>query len=198
MPTTSACGTIFAVSLVLIITGAPATGKTTIGRRLASDLDLPYIGKDDIKEILFDTIGWKDRAWSRHLAGASYGLMYYVVEQQLAAGLSIAVESNFDRERSTPEFLALQSRHEYRAVQVLCYADGQALMERFVARDHAGLRHPGHIDRDAYQDVEAVLAQGKIEPLALEGPIIEVDTTELDAVRYDVILRKVLDAFRSG
>jgi predicted kinase len=183
---------------VLIITGAPATGKTTIGRRLAADLGLPLIGKDDIKEILFDTIGWKDRAWSRHLAVACYRLMYYVIEQQLAAGESIAVESNFDRERSTPAFVSLQSRYPFRAVQVLCHADGAVLMERFVARDRSGARHPGHIDRDAYHDVEAVLARGRIEPLALDGPIIEVDTTDPQAVDYDALLRQVRDAFRAG
>src|SRR5436305_1756858 len=117
-------------SVVLIITGAPASGKTTIGRHLAADLGFPFINKDDIKEILFDTIGWKDRAWSRHLATACYGLLFYFVRQQLAIGGSIAVESNFDRERSTPEFKAVHACYPFHAVQVLCYAEGATLMQR--------------------------------------------------------------------
>jgi 2-phosphoglycerate kinase len=51
--------------LLVIITGPPAAGKTTLGRQLAGALSLPFIHKDGIKEILFDVLGWRDRAWSR-------------------------------------------------------------------------------------------------------------------------------------
>jgi predicted kinase len=186
------------VTVVLIVTGAPATGKTTLGRRLARDLALPFITKDDIKEILFDTIGWKDRAWSRHLAGACYALLYHVVKQEIAVGRSVAVESNFDRARSTPEFRGLQRLHPFRPVQVLCHAQGSVLIERFKARDDSGVRHPGHIDKEAMRDVEGVLSRGRIEPLDLEGPVIEVDTTDYDAVDYSDVFSRVRDAVRSG
>lgn len=46
---------------LIIITGLPGTGKTTLGRKLAEEFRLPFISKDDIKEFLFDNLGWKDR-----------------------------------------------------------------------------------------------------------------------------------------
>jgi predicted kinase len=49
-------------NLLIVITGLPGTGKTTLGRKLAEELALPFISKDDIKELLFDGLGWEDRA----------------------------------------------------------------------------------------------------------------------------------------
>jgi adenylylsulfate kinase-like enzyme len=41
---------------VIIITGLPGTGKTTLGKHLTQRYHLPCLHKDGIKEILFDTI----------------------------------------------------------------------------------------------------------------------------------------------
>lgn len=43
--------------VVIIVAGPPATGKTTLSRWLASELMLPLLNRDSIKEILFDTLG---------------------------------------------------------------------------------------------------------------------------------------------
>ncbi|MFZ4462043.1 MAG: AAA family ATPase [Patescibacteria group bacterium] len=43
-------------SLLIIITGLPCTGKTTLGRKLAEELRLPFVSKDDFKELLFDDL----------------------------------------------------------------------------------------------------------------------------------------------
>ncbi len=50
---------------LIIILGPPGTGKTTLGKRIAKDLNLPFVHKDGIKELLFDKLGWSDRVWSR-------------------------------------------------------------------------------------------------------------------------------------
>ena len=43
--------------MLLVVTGLPCTGKTTLGKYLASQLKLPFIHKDGIKETLFDLLG---------------------------------------------------------------------------------------------------------------------------------------------
>lgn len=39
------------------------------------------MNKDGLKEILFDTLEWRDREWSRRLGAASM-LLFYCVERQ--------------------------------------------------------------------------------------------------------------------
>jgi predicted kinase len=47
------------VTLVLV-TGPPASGKTSLAQPLARHLGRPLLGKDTIKEALFDSLGTGD------------------------------------------------------------------------------------------------------------------------------------------
>ncbi|MBN9392700.1 MAG: ATP-binding protein [Chloroflexi bacterium] len=167
------------IPLLVIVSGPPASGKTTLARQLAHELNLPLITKDDIKESLFDSLGWQDRAWSKKLGAATYHLLYYFLEAALAGGVSLIVESNFGP-MSTSELKRLQEIYPFRPFQVMCRADGKTLVERYKAR--AGQRHPGHVDFDALADIEPVLRQGRLEPLGLDGEIIELDTTDFSKI----------------
>jgi predicted kinase len=66
------------IPLLVIVSGPPCSGKTTLARWLAKELALPLIAKDNIKELLFDHLGWSDRAWSKKLGRATYPLIYYL------------------------------------------------------------------------------------------------------------------------
>src|ERR671929_100801 len=96
--------------LLLIVSGPPAAGKTTLGRRIARDLQLPFIAKDDIKETLFERLGWGDLALSRQFGRASYDLLYLFAEAQLMAGRSLALESNFSPEHANTQLLRMKAR----------------------------------------------------------------------------------------
>lgn len=44
--------------VLILITGAPCTGKTTIAQHLAGKFQLPVVHKDDIKERLFNRLDY--------------------------------------------------------------------------------------------------------------------------------------------
>jgi predicted kinase len=179
---------------LVIVTGPPASGKTTLGRALAERLRMPFLYKDGIKETLFDTLGWSDREWSRKLGAATYALLFHLVEMELAAGRSLVVESNFDADRDGPRFLELRDRYGFRSVQVYCVADGAVLLERFRSRAETSARHPGHVEVANIAEFEQALLRGRLDPLPLDGLIIAVDTTSFAQVDVEAITRKVLAA----
>jgi predicted kinase len=179
---------------LVIVTGPPASGKTTLGRTLATRLNMPFLYKDGIKEALFDTLGWSDREWSRKLGVATYALLFHLLEMELAAGRSLVVESNFDAERDGPRFLALRDRYGFRPVQICCVADGVVLLERFRSRAEANERHPGHVETPNIAEFEPALLRGRLDPLPLDSSLIEVDTTDFAKVDIEAIMHKVLQS----
>ncbi len=163
--------------LLIIVNGPPASGKTTLARQLARELGLPLLYKDGIKEALFDSLGWRDRAWSRQMGLATYRLLYYFLEAQLAAGQSLVVESYFHPEAAL-NFRQLQAKYPFRPFQVLCRTEGSLLLERFTSRAADPDRHPGHVDLDTVDELKPVLLRGRLDPLDIGGETLELDTTD--------------------
>src|SRR5438874_2605694 len=126
----------------IIITGSPCTGKTNLGQRIAQDLQLPFLSKDRIKETLFNTLGYSDRAWSRQLGAATMELLYMLVKTELAANRSFLVESNFHSASATARFLELKQKYSFETCQVLCHTETATLLERVKRRAESGERHP--------------------------------------------------------
>ena len=177
--------------LLLIITGPPCSGKTTIGQRLVHDLRLPYFYKDGIKEILFDTLGWKDRDWSRQLGRACIALLFYIAEAQLSAGYSLALESNFEASLAASAFLALQKRHPHTALVVQCTASRSILFERYKQRSVSGERHPGHVDHTLYAEFDSQSFDPPRYRLEIGAPIFEIDTSDFLKLDYNKLLQSI-------
>ena len=146
-----------------IILGVPASGKTTLARRLAADLSLACLCKDDIKEALFDSLGTGDRGWSRTLSEASFAVLGRLAGAQLALGRSVIVEGNW-RAAHAPVLRAALDAAAARAVQVWCCAEPAEIVRRFTQRK----RHAGHLDPSVPQsEIESAAA---LPPAFLDLP----------------------------
>ena len=192
----------------VLVTGIPASGKSTLAAYLSKELRLPMMSKDKIKELLFDTVGFRSREEKVALGMGSMEIMYYFAEQMMRLGSPFLLENNFEAV-SMPGIEELFRRYRYRAVTVLLTGEVQVLYQRFLERQKDPGRHRGHVvstcypERPGGKELEPQLSLeqycGGIKARGMEdfslGERILVDTTDFSAVDYAGIagkLRKML------
>jgi predicted kinase len=161
---------------LILITGMPGTGKSTLAGSLARHLGVPLICKDTIKEPLLDVIGATNRAESRRLSDASFAVMFALARDCLRAGTDLILEGNFRVGEHEPALSALindanatgtgDSAISVRITQILCRAPDRVRIARLKARSADPSRHPGHRDADLAVDVTA----GYAEDVTLPDP----------------------------
>lgn len=186
-------GAIKQPTLILII-GVPATGKTRLARQIATRFNIPLLVKDDIKEMIFDGLGWSNREWSIKVGRTTFTLLDYMIEQQLKAGYSIIIESPYNPKFENEKLRHWQQLYKFKAVQVLCYADGEVVLDRFIKRGNSDERHSGHLDVKHIDEFREILLKGKADILDLDGEIIEVDTTDFSQVDNESIYARIQSA----
>lgn len=161
--------------LLVIVSGAPGSGKTTLARQLGETLMLPVITKDGFKEVLYDTLGAGDAAWSARLGEASFTLLFTTAERLLAAGTGVMIEANFYPGVSEERLAVLAKAARGRMIH--CEGDPEMIIRRYRERAERGERHPGHRDAEAVSRLRASLAEGRFDPPLLNLPLLRVDTT---------------------
>lgn len=181
--------------LLVIFTGLPGTGKTSISQAVSRELSLPIVAKDAIKEIMYDQIGIGDKAWSGKLAMATFGIMRLMAEEQLRAGNSLIMESNYRPSLENEYFQQLAGRFDFRCVQVVCRTEPSTLARRVHERSIT-VRHPGHNDVASEAEHEQGIYKrhelGDDQPLDIKGSeIILVDTTDFTKVDTAAITERI-------
>jgi predicted kinase len=176
--------------LVIVISGLPCTGKTTLGKRIARAFSLPYFSKDAFKEALFDELGWSDRAWSKKLGLASYKLLFSILEAQLVVGQSCIVEANFYPEFHDQILNDFKRRYDTEFFQIHCHTQPDILLERFRTRWESGTRHPGHADNVTLPEMEQLVYQKPFR-LELAGITWDLDTSKLEKLETASLLAAI-------
>lgn len=159
---------------LVVISGLPGSGKTTLGRRLAPLINLPLIDKDDILDRLFESKGVGNVAWRRTLSRESD-----VILQHEATRSNGAILASFWRlagmpsDSGTPTGWLDDPSHS--VVNVHCACELEVAASRFLQRR----RHPGHLD-DEWSPAEVIVNLRKLAslPPLNVGPRIDVDTSQ--------------------
>jgi predicted kinase len=132
---------------IIVISGPPCSGKSTLAARLAGHTGWPIVCKDAWKEVLFELLGTGDDAWSRQLSQAAFRIQLAVARSRVDARTSLILEGNFNSAEHAAPIADLAGRGG-RLLQVACRASGEELARRQLQRAQDGTRHPGHLDRE--------------------------------------------------
>jgi predicted kinase len=133
---------------LLLLTGAPASGKSTLAARLAQRYGACVCSKDEIKELLFDTLGAQDRRGSSALSDASFAMLFAFAARLLCAERLLLLEGNFRPGEHESALAAALPDGAVEFAQVLCRAGAATCLSRLAARASDPSRHPGHRDRE--------------------------------------------------
>jgi len=128
-----------AVRRIVLVSGMPGSGKTTLATGLAGALGFTLVSKDYIKETLFDALVSRsgDLTVSRQLGGAAMEVLWTVA----AHARDVVLEANL-RPHSAYERAKLAGLGA-RIVEVFCECTREEAARRFSARAERGV-HPAH------------------------------------------------------
>jgi len=172
---------------LVLVSGAPGAGKTSLAIPLARTLGYALITKDILKESLYDTLGPApgDLAFSRKIGGAAMEALWALAAKQNHAVLEANFRPYSDYERAKVTALLAAGA---RIVEVYCRCPPQEAARRFAARAATPGHHPAHfavgITLESLKEFD--------KPFALT-PVIEADTTQaIDIEALAAQIRTVL------
>lgn len=164
--------------MIILIQGPPGSGKSHIGNFLSSLIGAPFYSKDEVKEVLFDSLGTRDLDWSKQLAACSNQMLFKHIRKSIASSQDLIVETNISLESDVEVVTKLFSGHKEALTEVYLTARKEILLDRVKKRCNSGARHLGHADNKRLLQVEKYIDDSISQPIRLGHRVIELDSSK--------------------
>lgn len=189
---------------LIIIAGMPATGKSFLADRLQQEFGYPILEKDNIKEQLFDTLGFKCYDEKRKLDVASNAVLLSIMQSMMKAGISLIVDNNFPMDLGA-KIDTLLSGFDVNYVTIFMDGDPEILYKRYYNRDKLGARHLGHAMQQQYppsevepevfnmsrDDFDERFLKLGMDKMSWGGKVIHIDATYPNKLDVSAITKEV-------
>lgn len=173
---------------IIMLSGAPGVGKTTIARPLSRALGMPLFAKDSIKERIHDVLtdtGPVDTSWSRRLGAVAMEMLWLLAADAPECLLEANFWAGYEHQNDALRTLTNGGK----LVEVYCTAPKEEILRRFDARQARGERHSIH-PGGAFDPEDWQRKFG--EPVGI-GHVLKVDTTKpVDVPRVAAEVRALL------
>ncbi len=165
---------------LIVVSGAPGSGKTTLAHRIAREVGCPAVCRDEIREGMAHA-GTADPTMRR-----TYDAFFDTLGVLLRAGVTVVAEAAFQDRLWRPVLSPLAGLAAIRVVR--CVADPAVARDRMLRRLDDPVRVAAHRDREMLSRPPVTWA-----PITLPVPTLEVGTDDGYSPGLDAIV-----AFAAG
>jgi predicted kinase len=167
----------FGTPTLVVVTGRPGSGKTTLAHTLARAIRCPLIARDEIKEGLVNTIR-RNGTSETDINGFVYAVYFDTLEHLLRSHITVVTEAAFQHKLWSPKLISLQPIARVRLI--CCTIPVELAKTRFIERGMAD-PHRAKFHDDLTGQLNADGSQtliGHYEPPKLDIPTLTVDTSD--------------------
>lgn len=165
-------------AFLVVVSGLPASGKSTLSARLGRDLSVPVVQRDRLRRQVFAELAGLPGA-PELIPGATTRMVLAVLDSILDAGGGAILDGNFNTEQHAAPLRDFARTRSFQTIEICLWGDASKLRRRFTERADPPLT----ADLEPY--FEAVLHRPRHPVLMAPALVEHFDTTDFAKLDSD-------------